>query len=91
MVGDTPRGARCLSQRSARQTEGGRCGAVSKREWNTPVREPWNVLIHQALQAIDRHNTLWIRSGDRWHLQQAQVLREYVGGLKTWIHQQEGR
>ena len=55
------------------------------------MREPWNVLIHQSLQAIDRHNMLWISSGDCWHLQQAQVLREYVSGLKTWIHQQEGR
>lgn len=91
MAGDTRHGARCLSQQSARQTEGGRPSAVSKREWNTPVREPWNVLIHQSLQAIDRHNMLWVSSGDRWHLQQAQVLREYVSGLKTWIHQQEGR
>jgi hypothetical protein len=91
VVGDTPRGARCSSRRSARQTEIGRCGAVSKREWSTPVRADWCPLIHQALQAIDRHNMLWISSGDRWHLQQAQVLREYVSGLKTWIHQQEGR
>ena len=64
---------------------------MSKREWNTPVREPWNVLIHQALQAVDRHNCLYFRSGDCWHLEQAQALRDYVARLKTWIHQQEGR
>jgi hypothetical protein len=62
---------------------------VSKREFNTPIREPWNVMIHQSLQAIDRHNRLWFDSGDGWHLQQAQVLRDYVAGLKTWIHSKE--
>jgi len=64
---------------------------VLKREWNTPVRADWCPLIHQALQAVDRHNRLWFDSGDSWHLQQAQVLRDYVSSLKTWIHQQEGR
>ena len=63
--------------------------AVSKREFNTPIREPWNVMIHQSLQAIDRHSRLWFDSGEDWHLQQAQVLRDYVAGLKTWIHREE--
>ncbi|MEN9542129.1 MAG: Synechococcus phage, partial [Cyanobacteriota bacterium] len=63
----------------------------SRREWNTPVREPWNVLIHQALQAVDRHNRLFFDTGDRWHLQQASALRSYVRALKTWIHQQEAQ
>lgn len=62
---------------------------MSRREWNTPVREPWNVLIHQALQAVDRHNRLYFATGDRFHLQQAQILRHYVAELKTWIHRQE--
>ena len=64
---------------------------MSKREFNTPIREPWNVLIHQSLQAIDRHNRLWFDSGEDWHLQQAQVLRDYVAGLKTWIHREEAK
>jgi hypothetical protein len=64
---------------------------VAQREWNTPVREPWNALIKQALNAVDRHNQLWFDSGDGWHLQQAQVLRDYVAALKTWIHHEEGR
>jgi hypothetical protein len=59
------------------------------REWATPVRADWCPLIHQSLQAIDRHNQLWFVSRDPFHLQQAQVLREYVGRLKAWIHQQE--
>lgn len=62
---------------------------MSRREWNTPVREPWNVLIHQALQAVDRHNRLFFTTGDHWHLHQAQALRDYVAELKTWIHEQE--
>jgi hypothetical protein len=49
------------------------------REWATPVRADWCPLIHQSLQAIDRHNQLWFASRDPFHLQQAQVLREYVG------------
>lgn len=65
--------------------------AVSKREFNTPIREPWNVMIHQSLQAIDRHNRLWFDSGEDWHLQQAQVLRDYVAELKTWIHREEAK
>lgn len=89
MAGDTAPAARCLIERCLRQTDEGRPVAVSKREFNTPIREPWNVLIHQSLQAIDRHNRLWFDSGEDWHLQQAQVLRDYVAGLKTWIHREE--
>jgi hypothetical protein len=62
---------------------------VSKREWNTPVREPWNPLIKQALEAVDRHNAHWFADGDPVHARQAQLLREYVSNLKTWIHKQE--
>lgn len=83
--------AKCLSAHWCRQTEIGRLTAVAQREWNTPVREPWNALIKQALNAVDRHNQLWFDSGDGWHLQQAQVLRDYVAALKTWIHHEEGR
>jgi len=59
------------------------------REWVTPVREAWCPVIHQALQAIDRHNQLWFVSRDPFHEHQAQALRDYVDRLKTWIHQQE--
>lgn len=78
-------------RRCRRQTERGRPAAVSKREWTTPVRADWCPLIHQALQAVDRHNNLWFSTRDSWHLKQAQVLRDYVADLKTWIHQEEGR
>lgn len=64
---------------------------MSKREWNTPVRADWCPLIHQALQAVDRHNSLWFHTHDSWHLEQAQVLRDYVADLKTWIHREEAR
>jgi hypothetical protein len=65
--------------------------SLSHREWNTPKREPWNALIKQALNGVDRHNVLYFDTRDPWHLQQAQVLRAYVADLKVWIHQQEGR
>lgn len=55
------------------------------REWVTPVREPWCPLIHQLLQAIDRHNSLWFKTHDPWHLEQAAILRQYVIELKAWI------
>ncbi len=60
------------------------------REWNTPVREPWNPVIHQLLKAIDNHTQQYLRSGDVWHLHKAQNLRVYVSELKTWIHSEEG-
>lgn len=55
------------------------------REWVTPIRQPWCPLIHQLLQAIDRHNGLYFATGDRWHLLKAAELRQYVSELKSWI------
>ena len=62
---------------------------MGRREWNTPIREPWCPLIHQLLQAIDRHNCLWFATQDPWHLHQAQYLRQYVRELKDWISRHE--
>lgn len=59
------------------------------REWNTPVREPWNPVIHQLLRAVDHHTMEFLAGGDRWHLEKAELLRGYVRELKTWIHQRE--
>jgi len=67
------------------------CPPSVPREWNTPVREPWNAVIHQLLQAVDHHNHLLLTTGDRWHADKAEQLRQYVRELKSWIHQQEGR
>jgi hypothetical protein len=62
---------------------------MSKREWNTPVREPWNPLIKQCLDAVDRHEYLYRTSGNGWHAAKAQDLRGYISELKDWIHAQE--
>jgi predicted NAD/FAD-binding protein len=59
------------------------------RTFNTPHREKWNVPIHHILKAIDNHTQDYLKSGDTWHLQKAQELREYVSELKTWIHKNE--
>ncbi len=59
------------------------------REWNTPIREPWNPVIKKCLDAVDTHIKLYLETGDTWHLDQAEVLRQYVRNLKTWIHKQE--
>ena len=59
------------------------------REWNNPTREPWNGPIHRILKAVDNHTNLYIKTGDIWHEEQAEYLRKYVAGLKTWIHKQE--
>lgn len=61
------------------------------REWNTPHREEWNVPIHQILKAIDNHNYEYFKSGNSWHLEKADMLRNYLRELKTWIHKKENR
>ena len=61
------------------------------REWNTPIREPWNPVIKKCLDAVDEHTRQHIQTGDEWHLSQAEVLRKYVKDLKVWIHKEEGR
>jgi len=68
------------------------CGDQSERRtWNTPLRKPWNPVIKACLNAIDEHIRLYIATGDRYHLGQAQTLREYLRDLKNWIHQEEGK
>lgn len=61
------------------------------REWDTPVRGPWNPLIKEALHAIDRHEALYRATGFGWHCAAAAILRTYVAELKTWIHAEEDR
>jgi hypothetical protein len=46
-------------------------------------------LIRDLLHAIDRHNGLYFATGDRWHLERAQDLRQYVISLKDWIRRHE--
>jgi len=70
---------------------GSKPGVFTMREWNTPVRAPWNVLIHQMLMAIDRHGELYRQTGNGWHAAKAGELRQYVADLKTWIHHEEDR
>jgi predicted NAD/FAD-binding protein len=60
-----------------------------KRTWNTPIRERWNAPIHHLLKAIDNHVDLYLKTGDHWHVEQADFLRTYLHQLKTWIHQEE--
>ena len=62
-----------------------------RRTFNTPVREAWNAPIHNMLKAIDNHTSLYLRDGDKWHLEKAETLRRYLHELKSWIHEQEGR
>lgn len=62
---------------------------MSKREFNTPIREPWNPIIKHCLNGIDEHIKLHLQTGDVWHLSQAEILRTYVKELKIWIHRQE--
>lgn len=59
------------------------------RTFNTPIREPWNSPIHNILKAIDNHTNEYLKNGDKWHLEKAETLRQYVSELKTWIHKVE--
>jgi hypothetical protein len=60
-----------------------------KRTFNTPIRAPWNPVIHNLLKAIDKHMSLYLQHHDPWHLQKAADLRQYVHELKTYIHRME--
>jgi hypothetical protein len=62
---------------------------MTKREWNTPVREPWNPVIHNLLKAIDEHNKMYFKTCDQWHLEKARQLRAYVREIKDWIKSEE--
>jgi len=59
------------------------------REFNTPIRQPWNRVIKTALDAVDEHNSHYFNSKDTKHLIAAQMLRDYVVFLKNWITQAE--
>jgi acyl carrier protein phosphodiesterase len=54
------------------------------REWDTPVREPWNGTIKASLDAVDRHNDHFI-SNNYKHLVAAHYLRQYVTYVKDLI------
>jgi hypothetical protein len=62
---------------------------MSRREWDTPVREPWNPVIHHLLKAIDLHTREYLKTGDRWHAENANALRKYVAELKDRIQAAE--
>jgi hypothetical protein len=64
---------------------------MSSRTFNTPIRDPWNAPIHQILKAIDSHTQEYFKTQDTWHLEKADMLRQYLHELKTWIHKEEGR
>jgi hypothetical protein len=61
------------------------------RTFNTVHREDWNKKIHNILKTIDLHTTLYIKTNNFWHEEQAQELRNYVKNLKTWIIDQENQ
>ena len=61
------------------------------REWNTDQRKDWNAPIHQILKAIDNHTRLLMETGDTWHEEKANILRQYLRELKDFIHESEGR
>ena len=61
------------------------------REWDTPVRGPWNPLIKDLLAGIDRHEALYRTTGRGWHARSAAQLRVYVAELKGWIHAEEAK
>jgi len=63
----------------------------SRRTWSTTTRDPWNAPIHHILKAIDCHVSLFIETGDVWHIEKAEDLRLYLHELKTYIHKKEGR
>jgi hypothetical protein len=59
------------------------------REWDSPIRNPWNPKIKSILDTIDIHTQMHLESGDNFHWLQAEILRKYILELKSWIHSQE--
>jgi len=59
------------------------------REWNTPLRAPWNGVIKTALDTVDKHNDHYFQSHDTRHLIAADLLRTYVVYLKDLIQDLE--
>jgi hypothetical protein len=62
---------------------------MSERTYNTIIREPWNVKIHNILKTIDLHTKLHLETGEEFHSIQADILRTYVLELKKWILSKE--
>ena len=60
-----------------------------RRTFNTPLREPLNPIIHRLLQAVDWHNSQYFKDNNPWHLQKADIIRQYVRELKAWVYEQE--
>lgn len=60
-----------------------------QRTFNSPVRSRWNVPIRNCLKAIDNHVELYFLHRDPWHLEKADILREYVRQLKHYILAEE--
>jgi hypothetical protein len=46
-------------------------------------------MIKACLDAVDRHTELLLQTGESHHAEQADLLRQYVRNLKTWIHETE--
>jgi hypothetical protein len=63
--------------------------AMSRREFNTAHRGPWNDFIRESLKAIDTHNTMYFETNNLWHLEKAKELRKHVAELKEMIKRQE--
>jgi hypothetical protein len=59
------------------------------REWNTPVRDPWNGTIKASLDAVDRHNDHYFKTNNYKHLIAAHYLRQYVKYVKDIITELE--
>ena len=59
------------------------------RTFNTETRECWNEPIHQILKAIDNHTRLHLETGNFWHEEQANILRQYLRDLKDFIRKKE--
>ena len=62
---------------------------TERRTFNTPLRAPWNPIVYQCLRAVDCHNTQYFLTGNAWHLEQSELIRQYVRSLKDWIREEE--
>lgn len=59
--------------------------AIPNRTYTPVYRQPWQDPIRFITKAIDEHTHLYLSTNNRWHYQQAEILRRYLSDLKAWL------
>jgi len=53
------------------------------------VRDQYQIHIRNIVRTIDKHSRAYHETNNEFHLQQYELLVEYIHRLKTWIKSRE--